>query len=331
MIPSPPAYAADLTAIEEARARICPHLAPTPLLRSRGLDAIAGRELFFKAEPFQKGGSFKIRGALNAVLSLSEAAAARGVVTHSSGNFAAAMAIAAGMRGIPAFVVMPEDAPAVKVAAVRGYGGEVIPCHRSQRAATAEQVRARTGAALLHPYDQDEVIAGQGTLLLELREQAPALDAVIAPVGGGGLVSGIALAAREALPGLPVYGAEPQGADDAARGKALGRRLPQDDPRTLADGLRTALGERTWPVLRDLVPAVVTVSEEEIVAAMRLLWERLKVVVEPSGAVAFAGALKLPAAHRRVGVVLSGGNVDLDELPFARPRGGAPAGGHPGG
>lgn len=311
-----PRYAADLADILLARDRLAPYLSPTPVLRSRGIDHLAGRELLFKCEPFQRGGSFKIRGALNAVLGLSPEAASRGVVTHSSGNFAAALAIAAGIRGIAAFVVMPEDAPAVKVAAVREYGGEVIFCHRSQRAATAEAVRLRTGAAFLHPYDQPAVIAGQGTLLLELLEQGPELDAVIAPVGGGGLVSGIALAAREQAPALRVYAAEPLGADDAARSKAAGQRLPQMEPRTLADGLRTGLGEHTWPVVRDLVAEVVTVSEEEIVTAMRMIWERLKVVTEPSGAVALAGALKLPAEARRVGVVLSGGNVELGALPF---------------
>lgn len=310
-------YAADLADIQSAAQRLAPHLVHTPVLRSRGIDRLAGdRAFFFKCEPFQRGGSFKIRGALNAVLSLSADQASRGVVTHSSGNFAAALAIAAGMRGVPAYVVMPEDAPAVKVAAVREYGGKVIFCHRTERARTAERVRQETGAAFLHPFDQAEVIAGQGTLLLELIEQVPDLDAVIAPVGGGGLISGIALAAFERAPGLRVYAAEPLGADDAARSKASGHRLPQDDPRTIADGLRTGLGELTWPVVRDRVSAVITVSEEEIVMAMRQLWERLKVVTEPSGAVALAGAWKLPPQARRVGVVLSGGNVELGALPF---------------
>ncbi|MCK6504258.1 pyridoxal-phosphate dependent enzyme [Myxococcota bacterium] len=315
---APPALsAADLQAAAD---RLSPWLPPTPVLTSRSLDRIAGRRLFFKAEPLQRGGSFKIRGALNAVLRLDAAQAARGVLTHSSGNFAQALAIAAGLRGIHAWVVMPEDAPAVKVAAVREYGGEVVFCAPDQRQATADRLREQTGATFLPSYDHLDVIAGQATCGLELLAQVPDLDAVVVPVGGGGLISGVALACLHRAPAVRVWGAEPLGADDAARSKREGRRLPQPDPRTIADGLRTALGVHTWPVVRDHVQGIVTVGEAEIVAAMRLCWERLKLVVEPSGAVSLAACLAadFPAPERagRVGVVLSGGNVDLGALPF---------------
>lgn len=306
--------------ILDAAERLRPYLPPTPVLQSRSIDRIVGRALHFKCEPFQRGGSFKIRGALNAVLCLSPEAATRGVVTHSSGNFAQALSIAAGLRGVPAWVVMPEDAPAVKVAAVREYGGVVIPCKPAERASTAARVQAETGATFLPSYDHPDVIAGQATCGVELLAQVPDLDAVLVPVGGGGLLAGIALACHHLSPRTRVFAAEPLGADDAARSLAAGRILPQTDPRTLADGLRTSLGEHTWPVLRDLVEAVVTVGEDEIVAAMRLIWERLKVVTEPSGAVSLA-AVRRPAIQARpelarLGVVLSGGNVDLDHLPF---------------
>lgn len=318
--PPPPAYAASQDDIRAAAARLAPYLHRTPVLTSRSLDRLAGRSVYFKCEPFQKGGSFKIRGALNAVLCLDEAQAARGVLTHSSGNFAQALTIAAGLRGIPVTVVMPDNAPAVKVAAVREYGGRVVPCPPHLRAETAARIQAETGATYLPSYDHPDVIAGQATCAMELLEQAPELDLVLAPVGGGGLLAGTALAVHHLRPQAVVYAAEPLGADDAARSKAMGQVVPQDDPRTIADGLRTSLGVHTWPVLRDLVEQVVTVPEADIVRGMRQLWERLKVVVEPSGAVPWAAVLQ-PAVQarvelRRVGVVLSGGNVDLDALPF---------------
>jgi len=313
---APGAYAADLAAIRAAAERIAPHLQRTPVLHSRNLDDLAGRHLFFKCEPFQRGGSFKIRGALNAVLRLDPATAARGVLTHSSGNFAQALAIAAGLRGIPAWVVMPEDAPRVKVAAVRAAGATIVFCPSRQRAATAAQVQAETGAAYLPSYDHPDVIAGQATCAVELLEEVPGLDAIVAPVGGGGLLGGTALACHTLSPATAVFGAEPVAADDAARSKAAGHVLPPGDPTTIADGLRTGLGTWTWPLVRDLVTAIQTVPEDEIVAAMRLLWERLKVVTEPSGAIALAAALHLPPEHQRVGLILSGGNVDLDALPF---------------
>ncbi|MCB9780976.1 MAG: pyridoxal-phosphate dependent enzyme [Alphaproteobacteria bacterium] len=313
-------YAADLDAIRAAAARIAPHAHRTPVLTSRTLDRMAGRSLFFKCEPFQIGGAFKFRGALNAVLCLDDETAARGVVTHSSGNYAQALTIAAGIRGIPAWVVMPDNAPRVKVAAVQGYGGTVVPCPPALRQQTADRVRAETGATYLPSYDHPDVIAGQGTCGLELFEQVPDLDAVVVPTGGGGLLSGVTLAFHHLSPGTRVYGAEPRGADDAARSRVAGRIIPQTAPDTIADGLRTSLGQHTWPVVRDLVADILTVEDDEIVAAMRLLMERLKLVVEPSGAIGLAVALSpafraLPDAER-VGIVLSGGNVDLAALPF---------------
>ena len=317
-----PSYAADLSAVRAAQGRIAGLVHRTPTFTCAALDELAGRRLHLKAESLQRTGSFKMRGALNAVLSLPEAVAPAGVVTHSSGNFAQALALAASLRGVPAHIVMPSNAPRIKQQAVVGYGARVVLCPPTQadREAAAEAARRETGATLLHPYDHPDVIAGQGTIALELLEQVPGLAAVVAPVGGGGMVSGIALALREAAPSVPVFAAEPQGADDAARSVAAGERLPQLDPQTLADGLRTGLGELTWPVVRDLVSDVFCVSEDAIVAAMRLIWTRAKLVVEPSGAVSLAAVLseRFVALDGLddVGVVLSGGNVDLDALPF---------------
>ncbi|MCC6214896.1 MAG: pyridoxal-phosphate dependent enzyme [Polyangiaceae bacterium] len=321
-MPAQPEFAVDLAAIRDAERRIRPHVHRTPVLRSRSLDVLAGRSLLFKCECLQRGGSFKLRGAANAVLSLPSDPMPAGVVTHSSGNHAQALAIAAGLRGLPAWIVMPRTAPRVKRAAVEGYGGRIIECEPTLRAreAAAARLVAETGGALIPPFDHADVIAGQGTIALELVEQAPELEAVIVPVGGGGMISGIALALRELRPGLAVYGAEPLGADDAARSRRAGERLPQDDPRTIADGLRTSLGELTWPVVRDVVRDIFTADEPEIVAALRLVWERMKLVIEPSAAVGLAVALserfRREAPERRVAVVLCGGNVDLDALPF---------------
>jgi len=314
-------YAVNLADIQAAADRIGPHVHRTPVLTSRTLDGWAGRRLFFKCELFQRGGAFKIRGALNAVLQLSEAAAARGVITHSSGNHGAALAMAAGIRGIPVTVVVPRGAPAVKRAAIEGYGATIVDCAPGQaaRQATCDRICAETGATWIPSYDHPHVIAGQGTMSLEFVEQAD-LDAMIVPIGGGGMISGIALALAELRPGLPVFAAEPAGADDAARSKAAGRLLPQEAPATIADGLRTSLGGHTWPVVRDHVVAVHTVSEDQIRAAMRHIWERLKVVAEPSAAVGLAVALSAEFRERvgaeRVGIVLCGGNVDLDALPW---------------
>ncbi len=315
-------YAADLRAIREAAARIAPWAHRTPVFTCATLDRLAGRSLYFKCEHWQKVGAFKFRGACNAVMKMPAETAARGVVTHSSGNHAQALALAARLRGIPAHIVMPRNASAVKRRAVEDYGGHVIECEPNllARQETADQVLAETGAALIHAYDNPDIIAGQGTAALELLEQVPDLEAVVAPVGGGGLLCGIALAVRELNPAIRVFAGEPAGADDAARSKAANKLIPQTNPRTIADGLLTSLGELTWPIVRDLVEAVVTVQEEEIVEAMRLLWERAKLPVEPSAAVAVAAVLspqfRTLDGLRKIGIVLSGGNVDLHKLPF---------------
>ena len=315
-----PTYAASLSDIVDAAARIAPWAHRTPVLTCVTLDALAGRRLFFKCEQWQKVGAFKFRGACNAVMRLSDAEAARGVVTHSSGNHAQALALAARLRGVAAHIVMPSTASPVKRRAVEGYGATVVECAPTlaARETTVAQVQAATGAVLIPPYNHADVIAGQGTAALELIEQAPGLDVLVAPVGGGGLLAGTAIAAKGINPSLRVVAAEPLGADDAARSKAKGELLPQSEPNTIADGLLTSMGDLTWPVLRDLVEAVVTVREDEIVAAMRLLWERAKLLVEPSSAVALAAVLSpsFPQDAKRIGVILSGGNVSLDHLPW---------------
>ena len=308
-------YAATLHDIRAAAERIRPYAHRTPVFTCATLDALAGRSLFFKCENLQKVGAFKFRGACAAIMRLPAEVAARGVVTHSSGNHAQAVALAPRLRGIPAHIVMPSNAPDIKRAAVAGYGAQVILCEPTldAREETAAHVVARTGATLIPPYDHPDVIAGQGTTALELLEQVPELDAIVAPIGGGGLVSGIALCAREAAPGVAVFAAEPTGADDAARARAAGRLIPQTAPHTIADGLLTSLGALTWPVVRDVVRDVLTVDDDAIRAAMRLVWERLKLVIEPSAAVPLAVVLSEPfrrlSALDRVAVVLSGGNV----------------------
>ncbi len=310
----------NIETIRNAADRLAGRIHRTPVMRSRILDAHCGAELHFKCENLQRGGSFKIRGALNAVFSLAEEPASRGVVTHSSGNFAAALALAAGERGIPAHLVMPENAPAVKREAVAAYGGIIHSCASTlaAREEGAARVQAETGATFLHPYDNHDIIAGQGTAALELLDQAADLDCLIAPVGGGGLMSGCAVAGRALSPRLELLGAEPAGADDAFRSLLAGTRLPQTDPRTIADGLRTSLGERNFPILEHLLAGIITVSELHIIEAMRLIWTRLKLVVEPSGAVPLAALLEAPSRFRgrKVGLILSGGNVDLDALPW---------------
>ena len=303
--------------VRQAQARIADHVHRTPVMTCGAIDACAERSIFLKCENLQRVGAFKIRGATNAVLRLDDATAARGVVTHSSGNHAQALALAARTRGIPCHVVMPTNAPAVKRIATEGYGATIHPCEPTlaAREAGARKVMDETGATLIPPFDHADVIAGQGTIALELLEQVPDLDAVVVPVGGGGLMAGVTLALREAAPQVKVFAAEPAGADDAWRSKSSGTWQPMENPDTIADGLRTSLGELTWPVLRDHVDAVLRVSEAEIVGAMRALWERAKIVVEPSGAVSLAGVLgddfRARAGLRRVAVVLSGGNVDL--------------------
>jgi threonine dehydratase len=317
-----PPFAVDFADIQQAAQRLAGRTHRTPVMTCATLDRLAGRALFFKCEQFQKVGAFKFRGACNAVMRLSPEVAARGVATHSSGNHAQALALAAKLRGIPAHIVMPRNASPVKRRAVEEYGGRVIACEPtlSARETTAAAVLAETDATLIPPYNHPDVIAGQGTAALELLEQAPELDAVMAPVGGGGLLAGVTIAAKAVAPGLRVFAAEPAGADDAARSKAAGVLIPQTAPRTLAEGLLTSLGDLTWPVLRDQVERVVTVTEEEIVRAMRLAWERGKLLIEPSAAVAVAAVLsedfRLLDGLERVGVILSGGNVNLDALPW---------------
>ena len=323
-MPDVPAFAD----VEAAARRIAPHVRRTPVVTSPDLDREAGAEVAFKCENLQRAGAFKFRGAANAVLSLSGPEAAGGVSTHSSGNHGAALALAARLRSIPAVVVMPAGAPRVKRRAVESFRGEVVGCEptlAAREAALREVVRQR-GGRVVHPYDDFHVIAGQGTAALELIDDPkPApwcdpltgpLDAVIVPVGGGGLLGGSALVG--ARRGLRVFGAEPAGADDAMRSLRAGRIVPVEAPDTIADGLRTSLGERGFAIIRREVEDVLTVSEDAILAAMRLLWERTKLVVEPSGAVPLAALLEHgpPPGCARIGVVLSGGNVDLDALPF---------------
>jgi threonine dehydratase/serine racemase len=315
-------YAIQLTDVQAAATRISPWAHRTPVMTCSALDQRAGRRLFFKCEQWQKSGSFKFRGASNAVLRLSPADAERGVVTHSSGNHAQALALAARLRGIPAHIVMPTTASPVKRRAVEEYGGRVIQCapNLAARETTAARVQQDTRATLIPPYDHPDVMAGQGTCALELLEQVADLDAIIAPVGGGGLISGVSIAARAIRPTIRLFAAEPLGADDAARSRAAGTRILQAGPKTIADGLLTSLGEFTWPVIRDVVEDVITVREDEILTAMRLAWERAKLLIEPSSAVALAVALtpgfRALAGIERVGIVLSGGNVDLDHLPW---------------
>lgn len=311
----------DLDAIRAAQARIAPHVHRTPVMSSRSLDeAAGGARLFFKCENFQKVGAFKARGAANAVFSLTAEESRRGVVTHSSGNHGAALAYAATRRGIPAWIVMPDNAPAIKQANVRGFGGTIRFCTPTiaAREATCAQVQAETGATLVHPYDDERVIAGQGTAALELLDDVPDLDVVIVPCGGGGLLSGTAIATKGTRPGVQVWGAEPKAADDAQRSLVAGRILPSENPRTIADGLRAPLGEQTFAVISRLVDGIGAASEDAIVRAMRMTWERLKIVIEPSSAVPLACLLEgtIDVRGMRVGIIVTGGNVDLDHLPW---------------
>lgn len=303
-----------------AHARIRPYIHRTPVLTCATLDRATGARLHFKCENFQKVGAFKARGATNAVFSLGDGEAARGVVTHSSGNHAAALAMAAGRRGIPAYIVMPDNAPQVKKDAVAAYGGRIEFCAPTleAREQACARVVAETGAQLVHPYNDERVMAGQGTAAVELLEEVPDLDVVLTPVGGGGLLSGTAVAVKGLNGGIRVLGAEPAGADDAYRSFRSGERQPMDNPQTIADGLRTSLGDKTFPIIRRLVDDIVTVSEEGIVDAMRRVWQTMKIVIEPSCAVPLAALLeeRVRVAGKRVGIVLTGGNVDLDRLPW---------------
>ena len=306
--------------VVEAHRRIGPHIRRTEIVTDPRLDERAGANLFFKAESLQPPGAFKVRGATNAVFGLDDEAAGRGVITHSSGNHGAALAYAASRRGIPCQVVMPENAPAIKKANVAAYGAQILECPPSAaaREQVMEEVRAETGAEFVHPYDDPRVVAGQATCARELLEQVGDLDVVVTPIGGGGLTAGTCLTVSAVAPHVEVVAAEPEQADDAMRSLAAGRIIADDAPDTIADGLKTPLGPLTWWFVSRHVAAIPTVSEVEIVAAMKLAWERLRLVVEPSSAVALAAVLRRPERFRgrRVGIVISGGNVDLDRLPW---------------
>lgn len=308
-------------AILRAHARIKPYIHRTPVLTSELLDRETGARLFFKCENLQKAGAFKSRGACNAVFSLDDAEARHGVATHSSGNHAAALARAAALRGIPAHIVMPNNAARPKQRAVTGYGGRLVFCEPTlaAREQACAAVMAETGATLIHPFNDERIIAGQATVALELLEEVPDLEVVMPPVGGGGLLSGTAIIVKHMRPGAKVLGAEPAQADDAAESLKAGK-IVSKYVNTIADGLRTTLGDRTFPIIQEKVDDIVTVSEDAIVAAMRRLWEILKIVVEPSGAVPLAAVYEHAGrfAGKRVGLILSGGNVDLDTLPWIK-------------
>jgi threonine dehydratase len=316
--------------ILEAHARIAARIHRTPVLTSASLDAMSGARLFFKCENLQKTGSFKIRGATNAIFALTQEEASRGIVTQSSGNHGAAVACAAAWRGVPAWIVMPKNAPSVKVRAIEAYGGKITFCEPkvSSRNEISARVQAETGAVMIHPYDNDRIIAGQATAAKEILEEIPDLDAVFTPVSGGGLLSGACLGAKALRPAIRIFGCEPERADDAYRSLTTGTLQSLESSDTIADGLRAQLSPRTFAILRENLERVLLVSEAEIISAMRLVWERMKIIIEPSSAVALAPVLKpsavagltLPArpdgASPKLGVILSGGNVDLSALPF---------------
>jgi len=306
--------------ISRAAERINPYIHKTPVLRSSNLNGICDADLYFKCDNFQRMGAFKMRGAMNAVLQLNEKEREKGVATHSSGNFAQALSLAAKILKIKAYIVMPSNSSEVKKRAVLGYGAEIIECEPNLQARerTLEEVVARTGATFIHPYNDMNVILGNSTAALELFIETSDLDYILAPVGGGGLLSGTALASFHLSPECKIIGCEPSGADDAFRSLETGMIQPSVNPDTIADGLRTSLGDKTFPIIKQLVHRIIRIEEEEIVSAMRLVWERMKIIIEPSSAVAFAAVLKEKELFRstRTGIILSGGNVDLDHLPF---------------
>ena len=315
-------YAASIDDVRSAAERIKGVGHRTPVLTSKTLDQLAGRELFFKCENFQKVGAFKFRGGWNAVSMLSDDEAEKGVCTHSSGNHAQAVAYSAQKRGIPAYIVMPNNSPDVKLNAVKGYGANVTLCEPTleARRTTLEGIAEKTGAAVIHPFNNPNVIAGQGTAALELIEDVSELDAVIAPIGGGGLMSGTCITTRNLLPKAKLFGAEPKGADDAYRSLKEGKMLPQENPNTICDGLLTSMGENTWNILKDHLDAIYTVSDDEVIKAMKLIWERMKIVIEPSCATPVAAVMssefKQLKGIKRIGIILTGGNIDLAKLPF---------------
>ena len=304
--------------IHQAAQRIKPYIHRTPVLTNQSLNQKVGAQVFMKCENFQKVGAFKFRGASNAVWSLTDEEAKLGVCTHSSGNHAQALALAAKMRGIPAYIVMPNNAPDVKKNAVAGYGGQITFCEPTLQAreSNLERIKNQTGASVVHPYNDERVIAGQGTATLELLEEIPDLDVIIAPVGGGGLISGTSIAATETKKGIRVIAAEPEMAGDAFRSMKAGKIIPSDNPKTIADGLLTSLGTLTFPIIQERVEQVVTVSEASMIESMRFIWERAKIIIEPSAAtvIAVLWEKKIDLSGLKVGVILSGGNVDLGKL-----------------
>ncbi|WP_461638163.1 pyridoxal-phosphate dependent enzyme [Labilibaculum euxinus] len=306
--------------LQEAHKRIQKFIHRTPVMSSQLINQIVGADIYFKCENFQKMGAFKMRGATNAILQLSETEKEFGVATHSSGNFAQAIALAAKVQGIKAYIVMPSNAPEIKKTAVKGYGGEIIECIPTleARETTLNEVVNKTGAVFLHPYNDYQVIEGQATAAMELIEDHDDLDAIFAPVGGGGLLSGTALAAHYFSPNTKIIAGEPMGADDAWQSMQKGEIVPQTNPQTIADGLLTSLGDKTFPIIREHVEEIIRVEEKEIIAAMRLIWERMKIIAEPSSAVALAALIKEKKKYKgqKVGIILSGGNVELSRLPF---------------
>jgi threonine dehydratase len=314
----------DLTAVLSAHERIQPHIHRTLVRTSSRLDEACGASLFFKCENFQKIGAFKARGATNAVFSLDDATAQRGVSTHSSGNHGAAVARAAKLRGVPAHIVMPSNSAKVKIRAVEGYGAQVVFCEPTEEAreATCADVIAKSGATLIHSFENPDVIAGQGTAVVELLEDVPDLDVVMCPIGGGGLLSGTAIAAKSMRPNIKVIAVEPENVDDAARSFRAGRVIHTEKKFTIADGLRTNIGEPNFAIIKRYVDDIVTVSEDAIISAMRTIWETMKIVIEPSAAVPFAAIqeCQIDIAGNRIGIILTGGNVDLDALPWMTTR-----------
>ena len=306
--------------IREAAERIEPYIHRTPVLTNESLNQRTGAQVYFKCENLQKVGAFKFRGACNAVFSLRDEEAPRGVSTHSSGNHAQALALAAKLRGIPAYIVMPRNAPTVKKEAVAGYGGQITFCEPTleARESTLAKIAEETGSTVVHPYDNERVIAGQGTAALELLEEMRDLDVIVAPVGGGGLISGTAIAATGIRNEIRVIAAEPEMADDAFRSMQAGEIIPSTNPKTIADGLLTSLGKITFPIIQERVEQVITVSEPAIIESMKFIWERAKVIIEPSAAVAVAVLWegKINLSRLKVGVIVSGGNVDLEKLPW---------------
>ena len=315
-------YAASMDDVIAASKRIEGHGHRTPILTNKTIDELTGKKIFFKCENFQKIGAFKFRGGWNTISSLSEEEASKGVCTHSSGNHAQAVAYAAMKRNIPAHIVMPRNAPKVKIQAVEGYRANITLCEPTLKARreTLEKIAKKTGAYIVHPFNEPKVIAGQGTCAMEMIEDIGELDAICAPIGGGGLMSGTCIAARSMLPNVRLFGAEPKGADDAYQSLKKGKLIPQNNPKTICDGLLTSMGENTWNILKDHLEDIITVSDEEVVTAMKLIWERMKIIIEPSCATPLAAVLTPEFREleniETIGIILTGGNVDLSKLPF---------------